>query len=97
MNRILDPADFGVRWGLLPICYYARSQCFPPPRSIVLHHANCTHSVAQKISQLRRGEKYNGSTMGRGILVLREIWDYSVDGRLFGMIGRRLRKRDEAR
>ncbi len=90
INHILDPADFGIHWDLLPICYYARSQCFPPPRSIVLHHANCTHSVAQKISQLRRVEKYNHSAFGRCILVLMEIWDYTLDGRLFGVIGRRL-------
>jgi hypothetical protein len=90
INHLLDPAEFGVCWGLLPICYYARSQCFPPPRSIVLHHANCTHSVAQKISQLRRVETYNHYAFGRCILVLLEIWDYTLDGRLFGLIRRRL-------
>lgn len=91
INHLLDPAEFGVRWGLLPICYYARSQCFPPPRAIVLHHANCTHSVAQKISQLRRVETYNHYAIGRFILVLMEIWDYTLDGRLLGLISRRLR------
>jgi Nucleotide-diphospho-sugar transferase len=92
INRILEPADFNVKWGLLPICYYARSQGFPPPRDLVLHHANCTHSVEQKISQLRHVEIYNRSSVGRGLLILREIYDYAVDGRLIGLIRRRLRK-----
>lgn len=91
MNAILQPGEFGVKWGLLPTSYYARSQCFPPPRTILLHHANCTHSVEQKISQLRRVEKYNHHTLGRGLLIVREIWDYTLDGRLFGLIRRRLR------
>lgn len=90
INSILDPADFGVRWGLLPTSYYARSQCFPPPRQIVLHHANCTHTVDQKITQLRRVEAYNHWTVGRLLLILGEIRDYSTGGRLLGLIRRRL-------
>ena len=90
MNSILDPADYNVKWGLLPIRYYARSQCFPPPRDIVLHHANCTHSVAQKCSQLRRVEKYNHHPVGRFILIVQEMWAYAIDGRLLGLIRRRL-------
>lgn len=90
INHLLAPADFGMRWGLLPVSYYARSQCFPPPRSIALHHANCTSSVSQKITQLRRIERYHRSTLGRCILILLEIRDYTMDGRLLGSIGRRL-------
>lgn len=90
MNQILDPADFNVRWGLLPTSYYARSQCFPPPRNIVLHHANCTHSVAQKISQLSRVERYNTGSIGRAMLVIRELWDYAITGKLVRTIRHRL-------
>ena len=94
INRLLDPADFNVRWGLLPVCYYARSQGFPPPRSIVLHHANRTQSVAQKISQLRRVERCNGHLPGRLLLILLETWDYLLDGRLLGLLRRRLGRTD---
>jgi len=94
MNQILDPADFNVRWGLLPTSYYARSQCFPPPRNIVLHHANCTRSVEEKVTQLRRVERCNRNLLGRCILILGEIVNYAFDGRLLGMIRRRLRKQD---
>lgn len=90
INQILDPADFNHRWGLLPTGYYARSQCFPPPRTLFLHHANCTRSVEQKITQLRRVERLHRSTPGRAILIIREILDYALDGRLLGLIRRRL-------
>ena len=90
INSILDPADFNLKWGLLPTCYYARSHGYPPPRSIVLHHANCTHSVAQKVSQLRRVEKYNHFTLGRVVMILMELWDYAVSGKLWQMLRQRL-------
>jgi len=90
INSLLAPADFNIRWGLLPTRYYARSQGYPPPRSIVLHHANCTDSVAQKVSQLRRVEKYNHTRSGRAVLILIELWEYAASGKLRRMLLQRL-------
>jgi hypothetical protein len=89
INSILALADFNVRWGLLPTRYYARSQGYPPPRSIVLHHANCAASVDQKVSQLRRIEKYNHTRSGRAVLMLIELWE-RASGKLKRMLRQRL-------
>jgi hypothetical protein len=35
-------------------------------------------------------EKYNHHPLGRCILVIQEMWGYAIDGRLLGLIRRRL-------
>ncbi|GAT31750.1 nucleotide-diphospho-sugar transferase [Terrimicrobium sacchariphilum] len=45
----------GLKWDYLPWTYYARTQGWPPPRDLVIYHANYTKGrdgVGQKIRQL---------------------------------------------
>jgi hypothetical protein len=53
VNHVL-PRQSDVRWTQLPITFAARSQGWPPPRDLMLYHANCTagtNGVMQKERQ----------------------------------------------
>jgi len=90
VNALLAPEDFGIRWGVLPACYYARSHGFPPRRDIVLHHANVTSTVREKAVQLERVQKLiSGNFLARWSAIASEALDYASSGRLFGMLWRR--------
>lgn len=55
MNHLLS-GDWRVNWDYLPLTFYARSHGWPPPRNLILYHANCTQGadgVGQKKSQFR--------------------------------------------
>ncbi len=83
INGVLRDEDFGQRWGFLPLTYYARTQGFPPPTGIVLHHANLSGSVPEKLSQLKRVRAYvNGGAVGKAGAVVGEMWDYVTSGKL---------------
>lgn len=68
MNDILKANIIGIKWDILPRQFWAMSHGWPPPISLVLHHANCTRpqirngstigSLEQKIEQLERVRKY---------------------------------------
>jgi hypothetical protein len=96
MNELLSMEDLGSRWGFLPFTYYARSQGFPPPGDIVLHHANFSGSVPEKIAQLRRVRGYvNGGTTERVRAIATESVDFVTSGKLIA--GWRGRLREVAR
>jgi hypothetical protein len=43
MNKLLpELSDRDLSWCQLPRRFYARSNCWPPPRDLALYHANCT-------------------------------------------------------
>lgn len=55
MNQLL-PNFRDISWGFLPNTFYARTLGWPPPRDLVLYHANFTagkDGVGQKIRQFR--------------------------------------------
>lgn len=55
INHLLS-GDCPVTWDYLPGTFYARSHGWPPPRNLVLYHANATRGadgVGQKKSQFR--------------------------------------------
>lgn len=54
INARLQKQQPAVAWGYLPLSFYAWTHGWPPPRDLVLHHANGTvgkNSVARKIAQ----------------------------------------------
>jgi hypothetical protein len=83
INQLLQPEDIGTHWGFLPFTYYARSHGFPPSRDIVLHHANFSGSIPEKIGQLDRVRKYvTGGVMGRWSALGGEGVDFVRSGKL---------------
>ena len=86
---LLEKAD-PLNWGHLPAVFYARSHGFPPPRGILLHHANMTASVADKIAQLQRVRRWaEGGAAHRLSAVLGEFLHYLKEGKLGSMLGRK--------
>jgi len=56
INDLLREGGADVSWTYLPITYYARTHGWPPPRDLVLYHANATpgkNGVQKKIRQFR--------------------------------------------
>lgn len=56
INQLLRDPTPGVSWTYLPFAYYARTHGWPPPRDLVLYHANATagdNAIGQKIRQFR--------------------------------------------
>ena len=54
INDTLPPTGPTLKWGHLPPSYYARTNGWPPPRSLVCYHANETtgaDNLRQKIEQ----------------------------------------------
>jgi hypothetical protein len=91
INTVLDQEAFGTQWGLLSLRYYARSQGFPPMRDVVLHHANQTKTIDDKISQLKRVRKIvTGGFFERSAAFCEETSDYALSGRLTGMLWRKV-------
>lgn len=91
VNALLP--TYPIRWGYLPGQYYARTQGFPPPRDIVLHHANGTlsNSLTNKIRQLRRIRAYvERGSWGRFTALMGESFDLLREGDL-PKIGKRRR------
>lgn len=92
INSILARGPGRERWGHLPPVYYARSHGFPPPRGMLLHHANMTNSVAEKIGQLRRLRHWSGNSMaGKCRAVAGEMLVYLGKGAIAPMLRRKLR------
>lgn len=92
INDLLPPAEAGKTWSYLRSAYYARSHGFPPPSGVVLHHANVTSSVEEKISQLQRVRTYvSGGWFGRFIALVGEVVSYMQQGKLSAMLARRMR------
>jgi Nucleotide-diphospho-sugar transferase len=83
INELLEPRDLGTRWGFLPPAYYARSHGFPPRRGIVLHHANFSGNVDEKLRQLRHVRRYvTGGTVDRAKALGAECVDFVRSGKL---------------
>ena len=56
VNDLLLGASDPLRWGYLPWTFYARTHGWPPPRDLVLYHANSTKghdAVGQKAVQFK--------------------------------------------
>ena len=57
INKLLPTlSERALSWCQLPRCFYARSNYWPPPRDLVLYHANSTpgaNGLARKHRQLR--------------------------------------------
>lgn len=51
-NNLLTADGSRVRWGVFGNEIWARTQGTQPPHGILLHHANWTRSVEEKIEQL---------------------------------------------
>ena len=83
INEILRSEELGKRWGHLPFTYYARSQGFPPRGEIVLHHANFSGTIPEKIGQLQRVRRYvTGGRIDRIRASTGELVDYARSGKL---------------
>jgi hypothetical protein len=83
INQLLTAEELGRRWGFLPFEYYARSQGFPPRGTIVLHHANFSGSVPEKLAALRRVRKYaTGGAVDKAVACGEEAVDYTRSGKL---------------
>jgi hypothetical protein len=83
INQLLRSDELGTRWGFLPFAYYARSHGFPPRGRIVLHHANFSGSVEEKIRQLDRVRRYvNGGPLDRAHALVGEGVDVVASGKL---------------
>jgi hypothetical protein len=83
INQLLEPEDLGKHWGFLPGAYYARSHGFPPGPDIVLHHANFSGTIPQKIGQLNRVRKYvTGGMVDRWSAMSGEGLDFVRSGKL---------------
>jgi hypothetical protein len=52
LNRLLAADGGRVGWGTFDNRIWARSQGSVPPYGILLHHANCAGTVAEKVDQL---------------------------------------------
>ena len=93
INAILSNRDQPDKWGHLPLCYYARSQGFPPPSDAVLHHANVTANIGEKIAQLRRVKCWvTGGYLSRWRAIIAEILLYVYSGKLLAKLRRIIRK-----
>lgn len=89
INTILSSRDQPSKWGHLPLRYYARSQGFPPPSDVVLHHANVTMNVGEKISQMHRVKRWvMGGCLSRWHAIIAEVWLYTYSGKLLGKLKR---------
>jgi hypothetical protein len=56
INHLLLARDDPVAWNYLPWTFYARTHGWPPPRDLVLYHANMTRGadgLGQKMAQFR--------------------------------------------
>ena len=53
LNALLAEDKDRVRWGIFGNRIWAKSQGSEPPYGVLLHHANCTRGVEDKIEQLR--------------------------------------------
>jgi hypothetical protein len=92
INQLLADEPLGVRWGFLPFDYYARSQGFPPKARIVLHHANFSGSVPEKVAALRRLRRYvTGGPLDKVVSVGGESVDYVRSGKLKMLVRSKLR------
>lgn len=92
INDLLKPEDRASRWNVLPPTYYARSHGFPPPPDIVIHHANLTSTVEEKILQLDKiGLFSRGTKSVRFRIILKEALHYLASGKFAGMLFRRLK------
>ena len=93
INATLNSRNQPNKWGHLPLRYYARSQGFPPPPDVVLHHANVTVSIGEKISQLRRIKRFvMGGHLSRWNAIFTEILIYAYSGKLLAKSTRLARK-----
>jgi Nucleotide-diphospho-sugar transferase len=82
INTLLRPDDLHRSFSYLPFSYYARSQGFPPDRSIALHHANFSGTIPVKIAQLKRVREYvTGGLLSRGRALSAEGLDYVASGK----------------
>ena len=92
VNQLLDPETLGTHWGHLPFEYYARSQGFPPQEGIVMHHANFSGSVPEKVAALRRVRRYvTGTLLDRGVARAQEGLDFARSGKLKMVLRSKLR------
>ena len=93
INEQLKPEELNKKWGLLPHRYYARSQGFPPGHDIVLHHANFSGTIPEKVAQLKRVRKYVcGGPAERMSGTVGEGWDYVRSGKLRLALRKRFRR-----
>ena len=64
-------------WGSLPPSYYARTHGWPPPRHLMLYHANYTkgpHAVGQKLAQFTELDSIlRGGSLARWWSILRRV------------------------
>lgn len=98
VNTILADEEQSGKWGHLPPQYYARSHGFPPPCDIVLHHANMTTSMEEKLSQLRRIRTWVGGGWARRLAaILGESAHYLRSGKLGAMLRRKLGRTSSTR
>lgn len=95
INAILYSRNQPNKWGHLPLRYYARSQGFPPPPDVVLHHANVTANIGEKIAQLHRVKCWvTGGYFSRSRAIIAEILLYVYSGKLLAKL-RRLTKNSQ--
>ena len=57
INELLCAQQPMLRWDLLPFAYYARSQGWPPPRELMLYHANVTFGAGGVRKKVRQFEE----------------------------------------
>lgn len=53
-NQLLQKGSRNLSWGFLPLKFYARSHGWPPPRDMVIYHANYSsgaNGIQKKIDQ----------------------------------------------
>jgi hypothetical protein len=92
INHLLTGDELNVRWGFLPLDYYARSQGFPPRGDIVLHHANFSGSIPEKSAALRRVRKYvSGGSLDKAAGLGGEAVDFARTGKLKMLVRSKLR------
>ncbi|MFA5323008.1 MAG: putative nucleotide-diphospho-sugar transferase [Smithella sp.] len=53
MNMLLRDKANNLEWGVFPAQIWAKSQGNFPPGDILVHHANCTASMEDKVKQLK--------------------------------------------
>lgn len=89
INAILSSRNQPEKWGHLPLRYYARSQGFPPPSDVVLHHANVTMNVGEKVSQMHRVKRcVIGGRISRWHAIIAEFCIYVYSGKLLRKLKR---------
>jgi Nucleotide-diphospho-sugar transferase len=93
INSILSGRNQPDKWGHLPLRYYARSQGFPPPPDVVLHHANVTANIGEKVAQLRRVKCcVEGGHLSRWSAIFTEVLIYAYSGKLLTKLIRLTRR-----